>query len=328
MRDPATKAEWLDSLRVVEDQCDTVLPKWPWVIILAVALAGALAPTLARAQITSKPDLVEVLEIRGHINGHTASAIKAQVETINENPKVKAVLLVVDTPGGGSSASDVLYHELAKIKAPVVGFCEYVCASGGVYALMSPSVKFIAVRPETWGGSVGVVGTMTRYNRLLEWAKIDTTTFKSGEFKDTGNPTRGITDRDQKYFQDIVDQLAGRFYEIVQKARPKADMAELKTAKVFVGERIVKVGLADAVMSREEVEKKAKELSGSKLIFTREEIKKMSRDANEGHNTVYEAPRHRMSRGWESDLSTMVDLIQEIRGGESVRFEYRMTYQF
>lgn len=321
--------DWLEDQVVPEVRVGpTVLSPWFWVVVVILA-AALLYPLRAQSQITSKPDLVEVLEIRGAIGEHTAAAMKGQVEKLNENPKVKAVLLIVDTPGGGSSASDVLYHELAKIKVPVVGFCEYICASGGVYALMAPSVKFIAVRPETWGGSVGVVGTMTRYNRLLEWAKIDSTTFKSGEFKDTGSPTRGMTDRDQKYFQDIVDQLAGRFYSLVQKARPQADMAELKTAKIFVGERIVKVGLADAVMSRDEVEKKAKELSGSKLIFTREEIKKMSKDANEGYNVTYEAPRPRMAaRGWETDLSTVVDLLQEIRSGETVRFEYRMPYTF
>lgn len=298
--------------------------------LLLATLAAVLAP-FARAQAPAKPDLLEIIDIRGVINESTAALVKGQVEKINENPKVKAVLLVVDSPGGGSSASDVLYHELAKIKVPVVGFCEYVCASGGVYALMAPSVKFIAVRPETWGGSVGVVGTMTRYNRLLEWAKIDTTTFKSGEFKDTGNPTRAITERDQKYFQDIVDQLANRFYDIVQKARPKADMAELKTAKIFVGERIVKVGLADAVMSRDEVERKAKDLSGSKLIFTRDEIRKMSKDAaGESHGgAMYKPVRPPTDfRSWESNLSTLVDVMQEIRSGETVQFSYIMPYRF
>lgn len=297
--------------------------------LLLATLAAVLAP-FARAQAPAKPDILDIIEIRTVITEATATFVRGQVEKVNENPKVKAVLLVVDTPGGSASASDVLYHELAKIKVPVVGFCEYTCASGGVYALMAPSVKYIGVRPETWGGSVGVVGTMTRYNRLLEWAKIDTTTFKSGEFKDTGNPTRAITERDQKYFQDIVDQLAGRFYEIVQKARPKADMAELKTAKVFIGDRIVKVGLADAVMSRSEAEAKAKALSGSKLIFTRDEIRKMSKEAaGDSHQFGYKpvAPPIDFQRSWEGNLSVLVDVLQEIRSGESIRFEYRMTYQ-
>lgn len=293
-----------------------------------LALVAYLLAGSAWAQV-EKPDILEVITVDSVISSFTASALRTQVEKINDQPKIKAVLLVIDTPGGGASASAVAREEIAKIKVPVVAYCEYMCASGGVYILTAPSVKYVAVRGDTIGGSVGVVWLHTRFHRLLDWAKIDNETFKSGPLKDSGNPTREMTGDDRKYMQSIVDELAERFYDVVQASRPKADMAELKTAKIFIGKNIVRVGLADSVMSRDDVEKKAKELSGSKLIFTREEIRKMSKAADSGPH--HEMPVRRggpAARGWEADLSTLVDLLQEVRSGETHRVEMRLPYQF
>lgn len=304
----------------------------PTVLVL-VAVAMGFWMSKARAQVPNKPDLVEVIEIGGPITEATASWIKDQVEKVGDNPKVKAVLLAVNSPGGSVSPTSVIYHELAKIKVPVVGLCEYLCASGGAYVLMSPSVKFIAVRPDTIGGSIGVIWQHTRFHRLLDWAKIDNEAFKSGVLKDSGNPTRDLTGDDRKYMQGIVDELAQRFYEVVTKARPKLtaeQVAQLKSARIFIGDKIVAAGLADAVMNgRPEAVAKAKELSGSKLIFTREEIKKMSKAADDhSGGGVYgsEPPRPRM--GWEADLGFLVDTLREVRQGSSDRVEYRMPYQF
>lgn len=277
---------------------------------------------------TTKPDLVEVMEVNGTINQGTAAQAKEQVEKFNDNPKVKAVLLVVNSPGGGALASNVLYQELSKIKVPVVALCEYLCASGGVYAIMAPSVKFIAVRPEAISGSVGVIALYTRYNRLLDWAKIDVETFKSGPAKDAGNPTRAMTPEDKKHIQSTIDDLAAQFYEVVLKGRPNAKMEELKQAGIFIGKDAIRVGLADAVMSREEAVKKAKELSGSKLIFTREELKKMSKAAgDDGPHYKPIAPPTDFSRALDH-VDTLMGLLEEIRAGDTVRYEYRLREQF
>lgn len=277
-----------------------------------------------------KPDIVEVMELSGEISESTASAIKAQVEKINENPKIKAVVLVVSSPGGGALASAVIYNHLSRIKVPVVGYCEYMCASGGVYALMATSIKYIGVSDETIGGSVGVIMHMTRFNRLLaEKLYIDNETFKSGAFKDSGSSTRGITPEDRKYLQGIVDDLAHKFYGVVIKARPKVDLKEVATAKIFIGEQIVKVGLADAVMTRDQAIAKAKELSGSKLAFTREELGRMSKAASE--TTSYKpatAPADFQSSVLIEDLHLFADIVRDIRAGETVRFDYRAQYRF
>lgn len=299
---------------------------------LLLALVLLLVASSAFGQVPTKPDLLEVIELKTVIGEGAAATIASQVERINETPKVKAVLLVVDTPGGGASASAVVYQELAKLKVPVVGYCEYLCASGGMYALMAPSVKYIAVRDDTIAGSVGVIMQAVRYNRLLEWAKIDSETYKSGSLKDAGNPTRSAQDEERKYLQSIIDQLANKFYGVVLKARKgfeKSAWEEVTAAKIFIGKDVVRVGLADAVMTRAEAEKKAKELSGSKLIFTRAELKKMSKAADEPAGDHHMAvPLPSVQARLENDFAFLVETLREIKQGESIQFQYLMPLKF
>lgn len=297
-------------------------------VILGVALAAAVGSVFGQTPV--KPDIIEVVELYGEIKPYTATQIKEAVEKINENPKVKAVVLVVDSPGGGASASAVIYQELSKIKVPVVGFCEYLCASGGVYALMSPSIKYIGVRDDTIGGSVGVIMQATYFHRLLDWAKIDNQIFKSGQFKDSGTPVRPATADDSKYLQSIVDTLAHKFYGVVAKARPKitpAQWGDIKAAKIFIGQGVVDVGLADKVMTRDEAVAKAKELAGTKNAYTRDELAKIVKNASEAASMKPVTPPTDF-RGWIDHADTLMDLVKEVRRGESVRFEYRMPFQF
>lgn len=301
-------------------------------LLLVLALAYQPARSAEAAASLSKPNILEVISIDGVIGESTASQIKDQVEKINANPTVKAVLLVLNTPGGGVSASASIQGELSKLKVPVVAFCETECASGGVYSLTASSVKYVAVREDTIGGSVGVIMHMIRYNRLLkDKLNLDPETFKSGSLKDAGNPARDMTPEDRAYLQSIVDELAVRFYHLVAKARPKItpeQWKEIKTAKIFIGPHIVAVGLADSVMTREEALAKAKELSGSKLIFTREELKKMSHMAEDTGYGAKAPTDYGAGVALLGDLHFVAETIREMKAGQSITFEYRSPYRF
>jgi protease-4 len=288
-------------------------------LVLSVAVAGA---------VPDKPDILEVVPLTGEIGMNTVEFIARAVESVNENPRVKAVLLVVDTPGGGAVAAAQVYEELGRLKVPVVAWCNVMCASGGYYAIMAPSVKLIGVRSETISGSVGAIITVHRFHRLLDWAKIDVETYKSGELKDAGNPTRPGNPTEHEYIQGLVDVFAHRFYEVVDKARGKhiTDWPAVRSARIFVGAQAQAYGLVDRVMSFDEAVRAAKELSGSKTIFTRDELRKMSRQADE--RPAYTAPAapdlwQTITR-WVTDLR---DLVDEIRRGESVRILYRLPLE-
>lgn len=292
------------------------------ILLLAIwFLAVYVAPAFAQ-----RPDLVEVLEVNGAITEAMANDLGMKVDAINENPSVKAVLLVVKSPGGGVSATADLYAALSRVKVPVVGWCNYVCASGGIYILMAPSVKYIAVSDQTITGSVGVVAQVTRFNRLLDWLRVDNDIYKSGSLKTAGSPTYEPTADERKYLQEIVDEFAKRFYAVVEKARKIVDWASVKSARVYIGDQAVRVGLVDAVMSRDASIKKAKELSGSKNVYTREELKKMSRAADERPSYQFMAPVDPLKAF--GDIPWAIELLKEIRRGEITQFGYRMPYEF
>lgn len=294
--------------------------------LLVSLFACVLAMVSASAYAQSRPDIMEIVTLSGIVSDGMADQVTKQVAEINENPRVKGVLLVVDSPGGGVLASAVIYEELSKLKVPVVGFCENICASGGMYVLMAPTVKYVGVRTSTISGSIGVIMHITRYNRLLDWAKVDNETYKSGRLKDSGNPTRGVTDEEREDLQGTVNTLAATFYGLVEKSRGAKikNWDQIKSARIFFGADGVKAGLVDAVMSRDQAIAKVKELSGSKQIFTREELKKFGKDAaDSGFSFVHEAPKVSVY----GDVAWLIETLKEIHAGSNVSIEYRMPWK-
>jgi len=257
-------------------------------------------------------DQVATITINDDINDNIVVMVTSQVEAINKNPKVKAVVLILNTPGGGVIASSIVYEELSKIKVPVVVWCEYMCASGGMYIAMAPSVKYIAIRQDTITGSIGVIMQIARYNRLLNWAKIDAETYKSGSLKDAGSGTKAGDAAERAYLQSIVNSMAARFYTIVGTSRNIKDWNAVKSARIFIGDEGIKVGLVDGIMTKDQVYEKAKELSGySHLTY------------NYGPAVI--GPEKNVST---ESLNFALELVKEIKEGSVARFSYIMPYKF
>lgn len=300
--------------------------------VLALSLVSGAHANGDVSTLRGKPDIVEVLELRGEVGDHTTNYFKEQVEKINENPKIKAVVLIVQTPGGGAISTSNSYEELSKIKVPVVAWCTSMCASGGMYIMMSPAVKYSAVRNDAIAGSIGVVMSITNYSRLLDYLKIDNTTFKSGALKDSGNPSRSMTNQDKEYLQGIVNSLATGFYEAVEKSRGSKikDWDAVKSARIFIGKDAVKVGLVDSVMDFDQAVNKAKELSGSKNIFLREELRKIAKSASAGADDVHDEVKQiqpTMQKSPYGDIGALVEMVKEAKEGNVVKFEYRLPYK-
>lgn len=278
----------------------------------------------------TKPDILETIQIKGEIDQDMWQKVSAQVKAINTNPRVKAVLIVVDSPGGGVTASEEIREEFDSLKVPAVAFCNSMCASGGMYILMSKQVKFIALRDATIAGSIGVFAEVQHYDRLLNWAKIDTSVFKSGDpatsVKDAGDPSQPMSDTDVKFFQNLVNGLADRFYGLVTSHRNIADVAAMKTATVFVGADAVKEGLADAVMTQEKAEEKAKELSGSKAIYTKDEMQKMAQSVS-GDSSSDDTGNRLATPTLSDNLSWLIGETRQILATQRVTIKYELPYR-
>lgn len=190
---------------------------------------------------------VAILHLEGEINDVTAEQFRKDVEVVLADRNVDAVLLSVDSPGGGVFASSLMFDDLARIHVPVVAYCKEVCASGAVYTMMAPSVQKVYVNRATIIGSVGVFSIRQRQDKP---DNIDI--YKSGKYKLSGVLTKK-EDGEDAYLQHQIMEMAHTFYDLVAANRGlKIDAdswVHIKNAEVFIGKEGVQRGLADGVVS-------------------------------------------------------------------------------
>ena len=166
---------------------------------------------------------------------------------------------MVDSPGGGVTASDRMYEELKHFKdekkIPVVAIFEDVAASGGYYVAMASD--HIIAHPTTITGSIGVISEFYDFSQLMGKVGVDVNIIKSlnyegkESFKDMGTPTRKMKPEERKILQALITEMWERFTSVVAEGRKgKLTLAEVKKladGRVFSGGTALKAKLVDQV---------------------------------------------------------------------------------
>lgn len=220
--------------------------------ILLVSVDGLISERGRESFLRSRPSVVE--------------DVAAQLRLARKDKDIKAVLLKVDSPGGTTTASDIIYHELARYReetgVKLVTVMMGLAASGGYYVAL-PS-DHIAAHPTTVTGSVGVVFLQPRLAGLLDKIGVGVDVSKSGAQKDMGSPFREQTPEEKKLTEAMVKAQAARFIGLVQKHRrlEPAALTIVSTARVFTADEAKDLGLVDSVGYMEDAAAKAAELSG------------------------------------------------------------------
>ncbi|HTX19462.1 MAG TPA: signal peptide peptidase SppA [Bacteroidota bacterium] len=196
---------------------------------------------------------VAIVELRDEIV--SSENIVRQLKKYRENASVKAIVLRVDSPGGGVAASQEIYEEVKKTRAsgkPVVVSMGAVAASGGYY--VSCGADKIMANPGTVTGSIGVISQFMNFNQLLGKVGVGTTTVKSGKFKDTGNPYREMTEEEKKYFQETIDDVYAQFLGVVETERklPHDVAKRLADGRIYTGRKAYEVHLIDTLGTYED----------------------------------------------------------------------------
>src|SRR5215472_5673107 len=180
---------------------------------------------------------IQVVDIDGELV--QSKPILEQLKRYEDSNSVKAILLDIDSPGGGVAVSQEIYTEIKRLREKkdkiVVAYLSSTGASGAYY--ISCAANRIVANPGTIVGSIGVIAEWVNYADLLEWAKLKNIVFKTGPFKDTGSPTRPITEEERKYFQGLIDDMYVQFVEAVSAGR-KLDLQEVRAiadGRVFTG---------------------------------------------------------------------------------------------
>ncbi len=209
--------------------------------------------------------IVEELSGRLTPSGADYEFVKKQVDQIIADERVKAVVVVVNSPGGGASASDMILKQLRRLRdergLPVVVQMGSLAASGGYYVAMAG--EYIFAQPTTITGSIGVVAQFFSLENLLsEKLGVETYIIESGERKTVGSPFRDMTQEEYGYLQEtIVMPMYERFIEVIMEGRKSLDESELREVadgRIMNADQAKTLGLIDAVGFREDAIEYAK----------------------------------------------------------------------
>lgn len=177
--------------------------------------------------------------------------LREELTKAASDPKVRALLVRINSPGGTVTASDIIYRELrlftTQTKVPIVAAMMDVAASGGYYVALAADT--IVAHPTTVTGSIGTIMISLNAEALLEKIGVSALTIKSGERKDMGSPFRRLTSEERAIFQSVIDHLHDQFLEKLVERRKlaRAAAAALADGRVYTAEQALRHGLIDQI---------------------------------------------------------------------------------
>lgn len=203
-----------------------------------------------------KNGAIGVVKIEGVImDSEPTMKLLARAE---KDQSVKAIIIRVDSPGGAVAPTQEIYHEIRRLndeydKDPTKGKPVYasfgsIAASGGYY--VGAAARKIYSNAGTLTGSIGVIMQFANLSKLYEWALIQPEVIKAGEFKDFGNPHRGLTELERSMLESTSRDVHNQFREdilAVRKDRITKPLEELSQGQVFSGREAKELGLVDEV---------------------------------------------------------------------------------
>lgn len=182
----------------------------------------------------------------------TVARVRSQLEKAARDDDVKAVVLRIHSPGGTTTASEILYREIEAFQeardVPVVAALMGVATSGAYYAAMSADT--IVAHPTTVTGSIGVIFVGVSVAGLMEKLGIENQTIASGPHKDAGSLLSRMTEEERRHIEAVIDDLHERFRAVVAEGRPELDaerIAELADGRIFSAEQAHELGLVDTI---------------------------------------------------------------------------------
>lgn len=239
--------------------------RWLWISLGLIFLAavfyrlGSAAGSRDGLGIGNKVGLVTVT---GGI--FSSENIVQKLDDYLEREDVKAILLRVDSPGGGIAPSQEIHEKVVSVslQKPVVASFGNVAASGGYY--ISLGANKIVANQGSITGSIGVIVAYPVMAELLDKIGISVETVKSGKYKDIGSSTRPATEADREQIQTLINDLHQQFIHAVAEHRslPVAEVSNLADGGVYTGTQSLDLKLIDTLGTFEDALALAGKLGG------------------------------------------------------------------
>lgn len=239
--------------------------------IVAVTIIGTSAVFLIAVNLSDYVEFdkdgaekVGVIELTGIIAD--AKDIINQLKDFRKKDTIKAIVIRIDSPGGGVGPSQEIFREIRKtVKTKkVVASMGAIAASGGYY--VAAGADGIIANPGSITGSIGVIMGFTNFQQLLEKIGLVPVVVKSGQYKDIGSPIRNMTEDERKIFKQFVDNIHRQFVEAIADGR-KMDPAKVESladGRIFSGEEAKSIGLVDRLGNLEDAIEWAGRMGGIK----------------------------------------------------------------
>jgi protease IV len=177
--------------------------------------------------------------------------MREELTKAEKDPKVRAVVLRINSPGGTVTASDIVYRELMLFRErthrPVVAVLMDLAASGGYYVALAADT--IVAHPTTVTGSIGTIMVSVNAEGLMQKIGVAPVTIKSGARKDMGSPFRTLTPEERAIFQAVIDDLHRQFTDKVAERRRLAPdvVRNLADGRVYTADQALAAKLIDQI---------------------------------------------------------------------------------
>jgi len=207
---------------------------------------------------------VGIIEINGIIT--ESKSILKSLKQFRKNSNIKAIVLRINSPGGGVGPSQEIYTEVKRTRKvkKVVASMGGIAASGGYY--VAAAADKIVANPGTITGSIGVLMEFTNIEELLKKIGLAPVIIKSGDYKDIGSPLRKMTPEERKLLQNFVNNVYDQFVAAIAESRnlPVEKVKAIADGRIFSGEEAKRLGLVDTLGNLEDAIELAAKLGGIK----------------------------------------------------------------
>lgn len=232
------------------------------VTVIALMLISALL-TVVNRELPLK-DKIALIRIEGPII--TSKDIVDEIKEYAKDRSIKAIVLRVDSPGGGVVPSQEIYGEVKKasVQKKIVVSMGSVAASGGYY-ISAPATKIIA-NPGSITGSIGVIMEIPNFKGLMDKIGVKTEVIKSGKHKDLASVFRGVGAEEREILQNVMDNVHEQFIKAVSEGRklPVDSVKKIADGRIFSGQQALGAGLVDELGDLEYTISEAAKMAGIK----------------------------------------------------------------
>lgn len=231
------------------------------IVISLIVVMGIKYST--QDDISDAEEKVGVVEVKGYI-ADPQDTIQ-DIRRYREDKSIKAIVLRIDSPGGGVGPSQEISREVQRTllqDKKVIASLGAVAASGGYY--IASAASGIVANPGTITGSIGVIMGFTDIQGLLQKIGVTPVVVKSGEYKDIGSPVRTMTDAERTLLQTFSDQVHRQFITAIAEGRhiEYEKVASVADGRILTGENAHELGLVDRLGNLEDAIAWAGEMGG------------------------------------------------------------------